>query len=316
MGPSTSNGLRAKAELALLRFVRAYTYNTPIQKGRHRAYLIALGLCRERHRALHAQTHDGRVFSADLSTGMQTTLYFLGEYERAITEIVEKVIQRNNFRSFLDIGANFGWYTTLFHKYAADDGQVHGFEPVPVVFENLCKNVALLGDPPNVIVNQLALGDENKEVTINLFDGLATGHASLSDQGRSDARSFICRMLRLDDYLVEQHVKSVDFVKADIEGAELGMLKGSERLFQQEDPPVFLMEMALNQTKNFDYLPNDLITYIRARGTYRFFAIDEVRTGLVEIEGFDPDDIGANVLCIPNKIADRSVAGILASTPR
>jgi hypothetical protein len=70
------------------------------------------------------------------------------------------------------------------------------------------------------------------------------------------------------------------------------------------------MEMALNQTKHFGYLPNDLIELICRYGDYEFYKIDELRNKLVMIDSFDPDDIGANVICIPTELAAKSVAGL------
>ncbi|HMJ09145.1 MAG TPA: FkbM family methyltransferase [Pyrinomonadaceae bacterium] len=259
-----------------------------------------MNLCRYLPNGVVVPTHDGRKFSVDLSTGMQSTLFFLGEYEKAISDIVEGILKQASKQAvFIDIGANFGWYTSLFHKYAGESGAVHSFEPVPSIFENLERNYELMGSPPNVHLNNLALGEEEAELTINLFAGLSTGHASLSTQDRDDAIPFKCRVITLDSYLEANKVGDVDFVKVDIEGAELSFLKGAERLFKQENPPIWLMEMALNQTRNFGYLPNDLIEFIAARADYDFFKIDEINAKLVKITGFAADDIGANVICIP-----------------
>ena len=69
------------------------------------------------------------------------------------------------------------------------------------------------------------------------------------------------------------------------------------------------MEMALNQTKSFGYFPDDLIKFLSARADYRFFRIDEVNERLIEINGFDHDDVGANVLCVPQEISLGTLAG-------
>jgi FkbM family methyltransferase len=294
-------GWRKNVKEAFLRAVRAYTFNTPVKKGRHRAYLAALKLLRELPTDLFAKARDGRRFSVDLSTGMQTTVFFLGEYEQPITDIVERLIRENESKVFLDVGANFGWYTTLFRKHAGDDGEVHSFEPVPSIYQNLLRNYELMGSPPNVHLNNLALGEREEVLTINLFEGLPTGHASLSTQGRSDAIPFKCRVVTLDSYLEENKIGDVDFVKVDIEGAELGFLRGAERLFAQPRPPIWLMEMALNQTRNFGYVPDDLIRFMSERREYDFFRIDELNGRLDKIDGFDRGDIGANVICIPSE---------------
>lgn len=291
--------LRRSAELLFLKAVRLYTFNTPIAKGKYRAFLLARRICRNTPDGLDTELNDGRRFSIDFSSNMQDTLYFLGEYEKVITGFVEDLIRERGCKVFVDAGANFGWYTTLFAKYAGTRGEVHAFEPVPTTFENLRRNYELMGSPPNVRINNVALGEAESDAVINLFPDEPIGHASLSDHGHANAISFSCKIVRLDDYLETNQVSKVDFVKVDIEGAELKLLKGAERLFRQQAPPIFLMEMALKQTKSFGYLPDDLIKFFRSRADYQFFKIDEISERLIEIDGFAPDDIGANVLCIP-----------------
>ena len=288
---------RAKIEKAWLSAVRLYTYHTPIDKGKYRLFLMALKPCRHLPTAVAVKTKDERTISANLTTGMHTTVFFLGEYEKALTEIVRRLIRPGDV--CLDVGANFGWYTTVFEKYAGRTGAVHSFEPVPPTFAELERNYELMGRPENVHLNNLALGEAAGEITINLFEGLSTGHASLSNQGRADAVAYRVEMKTLDSYLAEKSVGEVDFVKVDIEGAELMFLKGASRLFAQERPPIWLMEMALQQTGNFGYTPNDLLDYMSARAAYDFYVVDEVKVKLKKIERFAPGDIGANVICLP-----------------
>ncbi|MGI8884404.1 MAG: FkbM family methyltransferase, partial [Pyrinomonadaceae bacterium] len=115
----------------------------------------------------------------------------------------------------------------------------------------------------------------------------------------TEYESFPCRMITLDYYLTENRIREVNFVKMDTEGAEMMMLEGADKLFDQKRPPIWEIEMALATTRGFDYLPNDLIKYMRQKADYEFYAIDEINFGLYPIEGFYPEDQGANVLCLP-----------------
>ena len=296
--------MREKLELSLLKFVRLYTYHTPIPKGKYRAFLTALQLCKSLPETLPAETKDGRKFAVHLKTGMQSSVYFVGEYEKVMTEIVRSLLRAGD--TCLDVGANFGWYTTLFQKVCGETAAIHAFEPMPPTYAELENNYRLMGSPPNVHINNLGLGEKEDELTINLFEGLSTGHASMSTQGRDDAISYKCRVVTLDSYLEEKSVGEVNFVKVDIEGAEMMFLKGAQKLFEQRTPPIWLMEMALQQTRNFGYTPNDLIKYIGERAAYDFYRVDEYKNRLTKIEGFDPADIGANVICFPRGFyADR-----------
>lgn len=294
---SGTSGFRRKLEELWLSAVRLYTYNTPISKGKYRLYESALRLCTDPPDSVRTQVKDGRQFWVNLTTGMQETVFFLGEFEKEITRIAASLVRKGDV--CVDVGANFGWYTTLFFTRAEEEGTVHSFEPVPATFRELKRNYELLGSPGNVFINNLALGDKMGTVSINLFADLPTGHASLSSQGRSDAAVFECRMVTLDSYLEERAVGPVNFVKVDIEGAELMFLTGAKSLFEQDIPPIFLMEMALQQTRNFDYVPNDLIEFIGSQRAYDFYAVEERNGSLKNITGFPEGDIGANVFCIP-----------------
>ena len=295
--PRPKFAIRQLFDDLLLRGVRLYTYHGPIRKGKYRAFLTALALCKYQPVRRIVPTTDGRRFWADLGTGMHETLYFLGEYERAITELVRLIVKSGDV--CLDVGANFGWYTSLFALQAGNAGAVHSFEPVPPTFDELTENYKLMGSPTNVHLNNLALGSEPSEMTVHVFPGLTTGHASLSDHGRSDALAYSCSVITLDSYVETNAVGDVDVVKVDVEGAELMFLQGAGTLFEQSMPPVIIMEMALNTTKNFDYYPNELIRFIKSKADYNFYKIDDAQQKLVGIEGFAADDIGANVLCYP-----------------
>jgi FkbM family methyltransferase len=299
---------RETIDKILLKAVRTYTYNTPIPRGKHRAYLLALKFCKTLPDKMVAETKDGRKFSVHLKTGMQTTVYFLGEYEKALTEIVKVLLREGDV--CLDVGANFGWYSTLFYKYCGETAEIHAFEPMPPTFKELEQNYNLMGNPANVFINNLALGEKPDELTINLFEGLSTGHASFSSQGRDDAISFKCEVVTLDSYLQEKNVGDVNFVKVDIEGAEMMFLKGAQKLFEQKTPPIWLMEMALQQTKNFGYLPNDLINFMREKVVYDFYKVDEINMKLIKIDGFEKDDIGANVICFPRGFYEERFASL------
>jgi FkbM family methyltransferase len=291
-------GLRDSIGLGLLKLIRLYTLNSPIRKGKYRLSHLALQLSRTLPGEAIVSTTDGRRLYADLSSwGMYESVYFLGEYERAVTEFINSVVRSGDV--CLDIGANFGWYTTLLHRLCGTDGAVHAFEPVPCIFASLKKNVALAGSPANVHLNDVALGDAHGKAMMHLFAGLANGHSSLSTMGRADYTAIECPMITLDSYLEKRHLTQVNFVKVDIEGAELMLLKGAGSLFRQAVPPIWMIEMALGTTKGFSYLPNDLILYMKERADYEFYAVDEADLALMPIDGFAPDEIGANVLCVP-----------------
>ncbi len=53
------------------------------------------------------------------------------------------------------------------------------------------------------------------------------------------------------------------------------MLKGAREVFKQSRPPILEIEMALETTRGFGYLPDDLIEFISGQRDYDFYRIDE-----------------------------------------
>jgi FkbM family methyltransferase len=258
---------------------------------------FALSLTGELPEEIIVRTTDNRELFIDTANDSYKYVYFLGEYEPTISGVLSELIKPGDI--CLDIGANIGWYTTLFQKLVGNDGEVHAFEPVPPIFEHLKRNVRLNEAPANVQLNKLALGDVEKNVSLHIFPNLPNGHASISNFDRGDCEVFPSRMVTLDYYLSKNRIENVNLVKIDIEGAELMMLMGASKLFHQNQLPIFEIEMALETTRGFGYLPNDLIEFIGNQAEYLFFEIDEKYSKVRQIKGFEPQDIGANVLCLP-----------------
>ncbi len=288
--------LRQTIEQLFLKSVRFYTYNTPLAKGKYRLFQAALDLCRFPPEETEATTHDGRRYAVNLTDSMHYGVYFLGEYESAVTDAISAVVKKDDV--CLDIGANFGWYTILLQRLCMA-GEVHAFEPMPEIFADLKQNFNLAGEPKNVVLNNLALGDEVKMINIHRFTDLPSGFSSLSSDGKGNFQVFSVPMVTLNSYLDEKKIANVDFIKIDVEGAELMFLNGATKLFEQATPPIIMAEMALGTTKSFGYLPNDLIEFMRQCAAYNFYALDDFNGSLKKIDGFAPDDIGANVLCLP-----------------
>lgn len=300
-----SNSLREAIEQLFLKSIRFYTFNTPIPKGKYRLYQSALKICRYPPTNIKTKIQDGREYLVDLTNEMNETVYFLGEYEPSVTQTISSIVKCGDV--CLDIGANFGWFTLLFHqlcnnknKSKNETGEVHAFEPMPPVFTALQKNWEIAGEPNNVFLNNLALGDETKEVNLYRFTDLPDGYSSLSNgMDKNNFKTFTVQMTTLNSYLTSRKINEVNFVKLDIEGAELMFLKGATKLFLQKTPPIFMVEMALGTTKNFGYLPNDLIEFIRQHADYNFYALNDYDLSLHKIDGIAPEEIGAHVLCVP-----------------
>ena len=202
-----------------------------------------------------------------------------GESEQALYQAAE------DSRVVLDIGANIGWYALNLAK-RAPDAQIHAFEPLPVTFQALRSNVQMNG-LPNIHLHPFGFSDAEQELTFYL-NPESTVSASLADLTGSDTVQEVrCRVKRLDDFAAAAQL-SPDFIKCDVEGAELLVFQGGRKTLEQSRPIVFA-EMLRKWTAKFGYHPNQIIALFRELG-YACFAcaasgprlIDEVDEQTVE----------------------------------
>ncbi len=176
----------------------------------------------------------------------------------------------------LDVGANVGYFTQLFSDLVGSRGQVHAFEPVPATFELLSKNVTHSPNRKNVFSNCMALGDRDEETTIFIPNG-DVGQAALArhqtGSWTSDRIQAIrVQLMRLDGYA--DRLSRVNFVKCDVEGAELMVLRGGMATLRRFKPMIFL-EVEECWTRSFGWTPDDVVRLLREIGYRHFYGLGE-----------------------------------------
>jgi FkbM family methyltransferase len=140
-----------------------------------------------------------------------------------------------------DVGANIGFYTSLFADLVGPTGRVHSFEPDPLSFGILKHRTARRG---NVTANQAAVGDRSGSITLfcnrsNRADNRV--HASL---GEETAETVEVPLTTLDDYCDAAKIDRIDAVKMDIQGAEVAALRGFQRILVRTAPRWLLIEFS------------------------------------------------------------------------
>lgn len=135
----------------------------------------------------------------------------------------------------VDIGANIG-LTSLALSSICHSGAIMAIEPVPHTFELLNKNLA-------------AAGIQNIS-TFNVAVGAGTGSVSMYVDERNLATSFVVDidsgtsqeipLTSLDSLVSQSGIERLDFIKVDVEGCELEVLKGAEQTLNRFKPTVML----------------------------------------------------------------------------
>lgn len=285
----------------LLSLVSTYLRLTPLRYGAHRLMTYGARLLGPVPRV--GVSRDGRKFLLQFprDRGWER-LYFARTFETGTTELLGRLLRPSDVT--FDVGANIGWYTTLFAAQCPR-GRCHAFEPEPEIFEELARNCALNGIAERVKLNNLGLGATGGATTIYRFAGVPHGHTSLSSQVGADARGVGCRITTVDEYCVQRGLKRVDLIKVDVEGAELGVLQGAQSLLASGQSPIWVFEVNYLTSRAFGYAPPDLFRHLSEREAFRFFRVVQGGGRVLPMRSVSDCGQSDNVLCVPPAHQDR-----------
>lgn len=213
-----------------------------------------------------------------------------------------------------DVGANEGYFTLLASDLVGSAGEVHAFEPVPPTFKKAEENLRQMQRSNNHRLNLFACSDEAGDVILHV-PGEDFGQASLRVQDAGSWRkvqnieTYSSRAIRLDDYINEHQISRMDFMKVDVEGAELHVLRGSQNLINRFHPLLFL-EVCESWMRNFQHTPLDLAAFLLEHGYTDFFIAgckvtrtSDIKKVLAEL----PETVSFNVVCATSAHAERLV---------
>jgi len=174
----------------------------------------------------------------------------------------------------LDVGAHHGIYTLLASKLVGSSGRVVAFEPSPRERKALRRNVGM-NRCKNVAIEGLALGTMEHESSLYVVDHHESGCNSLRPPATLGSVSTVSvRVTSLDRWLTERHLETVNFIKLDVEGGELAVLKGAEGVLRCRPRPIILAEVQDIRTQPWGYAAREIIKYLSDRG-YKWFSISE-----------------------------------------
>jgi FkbM family methyltransferase len=130
----------------------------------------------------------------------------------------------------VDAGANVGMYTTLV-ALAQPTVVVHAFEPLAKAFASAGRNVAANGVADRVHLHRAALGRE--ETSLPLALAYRGSQGTLAEDVLCDVRTGKTEqvpVVPLDTYCQRHGVEHIDILKIDVEGWEVEVLRGAQRI--------------------------------------------------------------------------------------
>jgi FkbM family methyltransferase len=159
-----------------------------------------------------------------------------------------------------DVGANQGLYT-LFLSRLVPDGHVFGFEPDPVLFASLKENVSRNCDQ-NVSLFNYAVA--SKAGSLSLMEGqLNRGDNRIVSSAQPGAVISKVRAIALDTMIPDLRL---DLLKIDVQGFELEVLRGAEKLLDANRNLLVLIEFWPHGLQLAGSTPEEVLGLLKAHG--------------------------------------------------
>ena len=143
--------------------------------------------------------------------------------------------------TFIDVGANIGYFTLLASRWVGPSGRVYAFEPVSVTYARLRRNLALNPTDNVTAVNEGASSSPGT-AAIALEDDAGHSHL-LAGEAKANRQETIT-LTTVDAFVASRGLTRVDVLKIDVEGADFEVLRGAEATLRRFRP-VVLMEVEL-----------------------------------------------------------------------
>ncbi|MFT8245534.1 FkbM family methyltransferase [Roseomonas sp. BN140053] len=210
-----------------------------------------------RERAL--QTPDGVGFASMPNNFSSFALFVGGARDPLIWRFLQRRLRPGAI--FVDAGANIGAYSLPVARLVGPTGRVVAFEAHPVTFGCLERGVAMNGLPQVTALN-LALGDRPGQVSM-AFNTKNPGETHVTTAGTGGAE---VRLVTLDAALAELGITRIDYLKIDVEGFELPVLRGARGIIAASPGVTVQTELEDQHASRYGHSVREIEALLRELG--------------------------------------------------
>ncbi|MDQ3193231.1 MAG: FkbM family methyltransferase [Bacteroidota bacterium] len=201
-------------------------------------------------------------------------LIFRGNFEKDEQQFLNSFLKPG--ATFLDIGANIGFFSLLASKKVQNHGKVFSFEPVPSTFKKLKENIEI-NKCKNITVFNNALSDNKETLAMQVsIDGFDAWNSFGKPSGGNKFSEIQFQTDTIDNLIsTKLFSDKIDLIKIDVEGWELFVLKGAEKILLSDYGTVFMIEFNDENFKGAGYIGNDIFDFLESYG----FSLYEFKPG-------------------------------------
>jgi len=176
---------------------------------------------------------------------------------------IEKHVQAGDV--LYDVGANVGAYSLVAAKHTKDQAHIYAFEPSFSTFANLCQNIHINNCQNTVTPLPIALSDvttiKNKLHYSSVLSGAAEHALNMSVKSQRNGFALPVMSFRIDDLIERFELECANYMKIDVDGNELKVLKGAEKLLGSYELRSVLIELGSDENEN-----GEIIDFLKSKG--------------------------------------------------
>jgi FkbM family methyltransferase len=226
-------------------------------------------------------------------------IYFFGEYEAGTISVLQDYLHKGDV--FLDVGAHIGAISCVASRLVGDKGSVYAVEPNPKNYKMLNENIRL-NKLKNIYSFQTALGSVVSAAQLYNRNEKDSGMASLIRDERAIGHGTEVTVTTIDRLIEEKHTGIPDFIKIDVEGYELEVLKGATGLLQSVNAPILCIEYVKEMPRKLG-VAEDIYDFVKSKNKYSICKLEKTKfqpSRLIEIQSRKELPDHDNIFCFPN----------------
>lgn len=202
---------------------------------------------------------NGIHYQLDISDYQQWLIYFYCKTDSS-DHVLDYI---DNSLVIIDIGANIG-QTALNMLRSQKQKQlnpiIYAFEPFPPTFEKLRKNIELNDLNENIrCINKGLSAESGVLPMIKPYEANSGGFRIARE---SNSETVKVEVTTLDNFVQENGINQIDFIKIDVEGFEFEVLKGMQQVLETHKP-VVIFEFDTQNLADLNINPQDIFIYLQ-----------------------------------------------------
>lgn len=206
-------------------------------------------------------TVNGERFRVDLRDRIIGTLVYLdGDFERHLRDVLVRLDLEGKF--CVDVGANIGLHTVFLSRRVGANGKVFAFEPERHNFDLLQRNIALNG-LTNVEAHRMALSDHRGFAELSV-DAVNFGNHHITASNAAQTQRI--ETVEADSVLEKTPPGSIGFIKIDVQGHEVSVLRGMRRTLERNPGVILCVEVSPSHLRDAGTSARELVDELRALG--------------------------------------------------